>query len=69
MKALVLTLIVLATGCSNAPERHEHLIRAARILLRHSQPEPGWESRRQTWLEASEIEVPDTAPVAVESGR
>lgn len=67
MKVLVLALLVAATGCSNAPERHEHLIRAGRILLRHSTPEPGWESRRQTWLESSEIEVPDTAPV--ESGR
>lgn len=62
-----LALVLACAGCSNTTERHEHLIRAGRILLRHSTPEAGWESRRETWLAASEIEAPDAAPV--ESGK
>ncbi len=60
----ILAAVAALAGCSTTDERREHMIRAGRILLRHSTPEPGWESRRQTWLEVSEIEVPDTAPVA-----
>lgn len=62
--ATVFLVLALACGCSNTTERREHLIRAGRILLRHSTPEAGWESRRETWLAASEIEAPDAAPVA-----
>lgn len=63
----ILALAGALAGCSTTEERHDHLIRAGRILLRHSTPEAGWESRRDTWLAASEIEAPDAAPV--ESGK
>lgn len=60
--AILLAAGALA-GCSTTDERREHLIRAGRILILHSTPEAGWESRRDRWLAASEIEAPDAAPV------
>lgn len=59
--AIILAVLALLAGCSTTDERREHLIRAGRILIRHSTPEPDWATRRETWLAASEIECPEPA--------
>lgn len=51
-------LLAVCSGCSSAAERHDHLIRAGKVLVRHW-GEADWISRRDTWLAAAEIECPD----------
>ena len=56
----LLLVLALMCGCSSVEERHDHLIRAGKILVRHW-GEADWISRRDTWLAAAEIECPDAA--------